>query len=111
MKDSSDKKLSDKEDSDYAGNALPNLTQELKSLMIGFGENDNPDSSTVSLLEEFVIEYIQNISILAYKRSKRKNCNEIQLKDLLYIIKNDKKKFYRIPLLLSFYENIKKTKK
>ena len=40
----------------------------------------------------------------------KRGSNEIQLKDLLYVIKNDKKKFYRIPILLSFYETIKKTK-
>lgn len=88
----------------------PIFTNELKVLMTGFGDNEHPDSDSVSLLEEYVIEYIQNIAVLAYKRSRRKGSNEIQLKDLLYIIKNDKKKFYRIPILLSFYETIKKTK-
>lgn len=88
----------------------PIFTNELKVLMTGFGDNDHPDSESVSLLEEYVIEYIQNIAVLAYKRSRRKGSNEIQLKDLLYIIKNDKKKYYRIPILLSFYETIKKTK-
>ena len=88
----------------------PIFTNELKVLMTGFGDNEHPYSDSVSLLEEYVIEYIQNIAVLAYKRSRRKGSNEIQLKDLLYVIKNDKKKFYRIPILLSFYETIKKTK-
>lgn len=88
----------------------PIFTNELKTLMTGFGDNEHPDNESVALLEEYVIEYIQTIAVLAYKRSKRKGSNEIQLKDLLYIIKNDKKKFYRVPILLSFYETIKKTK-
>lgn len=79
--------------------------------MYGFGDVENPDPDSVELLEQFVIEYIQNISILAFKRSKRRGFNEIKLKDLLFVIKKDKKKFYRVPSLLSFYERLKKTKK
>lgn len=79
--------------------------------MYGFGDVENPDPESVDLLEQFVIEYIQNISILAFKRSKRRGFNEIKLKDLLYLIKKDKKKFYRVPSLLSFYDIFKKTKK
>jgi hypothetical protein len=79
--------------------------------MYGFGDNENPDGESVELLEQYVIEYIQNVSLMAYKRSKRRGFNEIKLKDLLYIIKNDKKKFYRVPSLLSFYEILKKTKR
>lgn len=79
--------------------------------MTGFGDVENPDPETVELLEQFLIEYIQNVSVCAFRRSKRKGFNEIQLKDLLYIIRNDKKKFYRVPSLLSFYEILKKTKK
>jgi transcription initiation factor TFIID subunit 13 len=79
--------------------------------MYGFGDSEIPDNETVELLESYLIEYIQNIAMLAYKRSKRRGFNEIKLKDLLYIIKNDKKKFYRVPSLLSFYEILKKTKR
>ncbi len=79
--------------------------------MYGFGDTENPDNESVELLEQYLIEYIQNIALLAFKRSKRRGFNEIKLKDLLYIIKNDKKKFYRVPALLSFYEILKKTKK
>lgn len=83
----------------------------VKTLMFGFGDSEYPDVETVKLLEQYLIEYIQNISLLAYKRSKRRGYNEIKLKDLLYIIKKDKKKFYRVPSLLSFYEILKKTKR
>ncbi len=79
--------------------------------MYGFGDVENPENDTIELLENYLIEYIQNIALLAFKRSKRRGFNEIKLKDLLYIIKNDKKKFYRVPTLLSFYEILKKTKK
>lgn len=83
----------------------------VKLLMFGFGDSENPDPETMELLEQYIIEYVQNISILALKRSKRRGFSEIKLRDLMLVIKNDKKKYYRIPPLLSFYETLKKTKK
>ena len=68
-------------------------------------------SESIELLQEYVIEYIQNVSILAYKKSKRKGNNEIQLKDLLSVIKKDKKQLYRVPNLLKFLDETKKLKK
>ena len=62
-----------------------NFTNELKGLMYGFGDKENPDSETAELLQEYVIEYIQNISLAAYRRNKRKGSNEISLRDLLYV--------------------------
>ena len=92
-------------------NENPNFVSDLKSLMIGFGDSEPINLESAELLQEYIIEYIQNISMLAYRRSKRKGFNEIQLKDLIYFIKNDKKKYYRVGGLLSFYDTIKKTKK
>ena len=79
--------------------------------MYGFGDTETPDPESIELMEQYIIEYVQNIALLAYKKSKRRGFNEIKLKDLLYIIKDDKKKFYRVPSLLSFYEILKKTKR
>ena len=92
-------------------NENPVFVSDLKSLMIGFGDSEPVNTETAELLQEYIIEYIQNISMLAYRRSKRKGFNEIQLKDLIYLIRNDKKKYYRVGVLLSFYDTIKKTKK
>jgi hypothetical protein len=98
-------------DSNNGNNININFSNELRVLMTGFGDNEHPDSDSVALLEEYVIEYIQNISILAYRRSKRKGFNEIQLKDLLYYIRHDKKKYYRIPTLLELFNTLIKTNK
>ena len=83
----------------------------VKPLMYGFGDCEIPDIESIELLDQYIIEYIQNVALLAFKRSKRRGFNEVKLKDLLFIIKNDKKKFYRVPSLLSFYEILKKTKR
>ena len=88
-----------------------NFTNELKGLMYGFGDKETPDNESAELLQEYVIEYIQNISLAAYRRNKRKGSNEISLRDLLYVLRKDKKRYYRIPNLISFYEIAKKKKK
>ena len=92
-------------------NNIDNFTPELKGLMYGFGDKENPDNESTELLQEYVIEYIQNIALAAYRRNKRKGSNEISLRDLLYVLRKDKKRYYRIPSLISFYEIAKKTKK
>ena len=97
------------EDNNFEGNI--NFTNELKGLMYGFGDKEFPDNESAELLQEYVIEYIQNISLAAYRRNKRKGSNEISLRDLLYVLRKDKKRYYRIPKLISFYEIAKKTKK
>lgn len=79
--------------------------------MFGFGDIEEPDNETAELLEEYIVEYVQNIAILAFRKSKRRGFSEIKLRDLLLVLKNDKKKYYRIPPLLSFYETLKKAKK
>ena len=97
------------EDNNFEGNI--NFTNELKGLMYGFGDKEFPDNESAELLQEYVIEYIQNISLAAYRRNKRKGSNEISLRDLLYVLRKDKKRYYRIPSLINFYEIAKKTKK
>ena len=58
----------------------------------------------IELLQEYVIEYIQNITLAAYRRNKRKGSNEISLRDLLYVLRKDKKRYYRIKNLIHLYE-------
>ena len=40
---------------------------ELKSFMYGFGDCENPDPESMDLLEQYIIEYIQNIPINTYQ--------------------------------------------
>ena len=52
-----------------------------------------------------------NIAYAAYRRNKRKGSNELSLRDLLYVLKKDKKRYYRIKDLIRFYDNAKNIKK
>ena len=103
------KSIQHKEGEDFDG--AINFTNELKGIMYGFGDVENPDHESVELLQEYVIEYIQNIAYAAYRRNKRKGSNELSLRDLLYVLKKDKKRYYRIKNLIHFYDNAKSIKK
>ena len=105
-------KISSTENSNMRDNAEVELcfTNELKGLMYGFGDKETPNNESAELLQEYVIEYVQNIALAAYRRNKRKGSNEISFRDLVYVLRKDKKRFYRIPSLKSFYDFAKKTK-
>ena len=103
------KSIQHKEGEDFDG--AINFTNELKGIMYGFGDIENPDHESVELLQEYVIEYIQNIAYATYRRNKRKGSNELSLRDLLYVLKKDKKRYYRIKNLIHFYDNAKSIKK
>ena len=103
------KSIHHKEGEEFEG--AINFTNELKGIMYGFGDVENPDHESVELLQEYVIEYIQNITYAAYRRNKRKGSNELSLRDLLYVLRKDKKRYYRIKNLIHFYENAKSIKK
>ena len=103
------KSIHHKEGEEFEG--VINFTNELKGIMYGFGDVENPDHESVELLQEYVIEYIQNITYAAYRRNKRKGSNELSLRDLLYVLRKDKKRYYRIKNLIHFYELAKNVKK
>ena len=103
------KSIHHKEGEEFEGTI--NFTNELKGIMYGFGDVENPDHESVELLQEYVIEYIQNITYAAYRRNKRKGSNELSLRDLLYVLRKDKKRYYRIKNLIHFYELAKNVKK
>ena len=114
MKNQSDcisKTISNKKaDSETQNDTEKNMSfaADLKHLMFAFGDVENPDPDSLQLLEDYVIEYIQNISINAFRRSKNRGANEIKLRDLVAVVKNDRKKYYRIPPLITTYENFRK---
>ena len=92
-------------------NENPVFVSDLKSLMIGFGDSEPVNTESAELLQEYIIEYIQNISMLAYRRSKRKGFNEIQLKDLIYLIRNDKKNIIELEFYFLFMILLRKLRK
>ena len=87
--------------------------EELKKIMSGFGDDRNPNEKTVELLEEYMVDFLQNLISSAFKRSQRRdpNCNQLQKDDLLYFIEKDTKKYLRVGHIIKSFEKYEKIKK
>lgn len=86
--------------------------EELKKIMVGFGDENTPNEKTLEILEEYMIDFLNNLILSAFKRSQRRdpNCNQLLKDDLLYFIKNDTKKYLRCGQILKAFENYENIK-
>lgn len=80
--------------------------EEIKKIMVGFGDERTPNEKSLELLEEYMVDFLQNLINSAYKRSQRRDPNSNQLfkDDLLYFIQNDTKKYLRVGHIIKSYE-------
>lgn len=79
-------------------------------MMIGFGDDLNPNEKTLDLLDDYMIDFLQTLILNAYKRSLRRNTNSNQIlkDDILYFIRKDTKKSLRVAHIAKCYENYQK---
>lgn len=84
--------------------------EELKKIMIGFGDERVPNEKTIEVLEEYMIDFLNNLILNSFKRSQRRdpNCNQLLKDDLLYFIQKDKKKYLRCGHIIKAFENYEK---
>ncbi len=61
---------------------------DLKSMMYGFGDDKNPLDETVELVDDYLNDFIINLSKRALKRGKRRdpNSNEIHKDDVIFFL-------------------------
>ena len=78
------------------------------SMMRGFGDDPNPHSETVDLIEELVIRFITEMTQKAMDVGKS---GRVQVNDIIFIIRKDQKKYARVKDLLTMKEQIDKAKK
>ena len=77
-------------------------------MMRGFGDDPNPYSETVDLIEELVIRFITEMTQKAMDVGKS---GRVQVNDIIFIIRKDPKKYSRVKDLLMMKEQIDKAKK
>lgn len=82
--------------------------RELKYMMHGFGDDPNPYSETVDLVEELVIQFITEMTLKAMEVGKS---GKVHVNDIIFIIRKDPKKYSRVRDLLMMKEQIDKAKK
>lgn len=82
--------------------------RELKYMMHGFGDDPNPYSETVELVEELVLQFVTEMTLKAMDVGKN---GRVHVNDIIFIIRKDRKKYSRIHDLLMMKEQIDKAKK
>nr|CAB3266790.1 transcription initiation factor TFIID subunit 13-like [Phallusia mammillata] len=82
--------------------------KEIKCMMYGFGDDQNPYTESVELLEELVIEFITD---LTHKASQVGRTGRVQVEDIVYLIQKDPQKYSRVKDLLTMNEELKKARR
>jgi len=84
------------------------FTKELRCMMYGFGDDQNPYSESIDLLEDLVIEFITEMTKKAMDVGRP---GRISVEDIIYLIRKDSKKFSRVKELLLMSEALRKARK
>lgn len=77
-------------------------------MMYGFGDDQNPYTESVDLLEDLVIEYITEMTKKAMEVGRP---GRIQVEDIIFLIRKDAKKYSRVKELLTMNEELRKARK
>lgn len=82
--------------------------KELRCMMYGFGDDINPYTESVELLEDLAFKYINETTRKAIEVGRT---GKITVEDIMYLIRKDKRKCARVKELLLMNEELKKSRK
>lgn len=82
--------------------------KELRCMMYGFGDDRNPYTESVELLEDLVLKYINDTTRKAMDVGRT---GKITVDDIMFLIRKDKRKCARVKELLLMNEELKKSRK
>ncbi|KAH8410114.1 hypothetical protein KR009_006290 [Drosophila setifemur] len=91
-----------------AGSRKRLFSKELRCMMFGFGDDKNPYTETVDLLEDLVIEYIAETTHRAMEIGRT---GRVQVEDIIFLVRKDQRKYARVKDLLTMNEELKKARK
>lgn len=84
------------------------FSKELRCLLYGFGDDENPYTETVDMLEDLLIEFITETT---HKCMEIGRTGRIQVEDIVFLVRKDPKKYSRVKELLTMNEELKKARK
>ncbi|XP_029635563.1 transcription initiation factor TFIID subunit 13 isoform X1 [Octopus sinensis] len=82
--------------------------ESVRCMMYGFGDDQNPYTESVDLLEDLVVEYITEMTKKAMEVGRP---GRIQVEDIIFLIRKDAKKYSRVKELLTMNEELRKARK
>nr|CAG4645957.1 EOG090X0JQT [Lynceus sp. MCZ IZ 141354] len=84
------------------------FSKELRCMMFGFGDDQNPYTESVDLLEDLVIEFLTETT---HKAMETGRTGRVQVEDIVFLVRKDARKYARVRDLLIMNEELKKARK
>ncbi|XP_026737371.1 transcription initiation factor TFIID subunit 13 isoform X1 [Trichoplusia ni] len=84
------------------------FSKELRCMMYGFGDDQNPYTESVDFLEDLVIEFITETTHRAMEVGRT---GRVQVEDIIFLVRKDQRKYARVKDLLTMNEELKKARK
>lgn len=84
------------------------FSKELRCMMYGFGDDKNPFTESVDLLEDLVIEFITETT---HKAMEIGRTGRVQVEDIIFLVRKDPRKYARVKDLLTMNEELKKARR
>ncbi|XP_043332423.1 transcription initiation factor TFIID subunit 13-like [Cervus elaphus] len=85
------------------------FSKELRCMMYGFGDDQNPYTESVDILEDLVIEFITKMTHKA--KSIGGSHGRVQVEDIIFLIRKEPRKFARVKDLLTMNDDLKRARK
>jgi transcription initiation factor TFIID subunit 13 len=84
------------------------FSKELRCMMYGFGDDQNPFTESVDLLEDLVVEFVTETTVKGMQVGRP---GRISVEDVIFLIRKDPKKYSRVKELLLMNEELRKARK
>ncbi|KAG3293969.1 transcription initiation factor TFIID subunit 13 [Ictidomys tridecemlineatus] len=84
------------------------FSKELQRMMYGFGDDQNPYTESVDILEDLVIEFIPEMT---HKSMSVGRQGGVQVKDTVFLIRKEPRNFARVKDLPTMNEELKRARK
>lgn len=84
------------------------FSKELRCMMYGFGDDQNPYTESVDLIEDLVIEFITEMTHRAMEIGRT---GRVQVEDIVFLVRKDPRKYARVKDLLTMNEELKRARK
>jgi transcription initiation factor TFIID subunit 13 len=84
------------------------FSKELRCMMYGFGDDQNPYTESVDIIEDLVIEFITEMT---HKCMEIGRTGRVQVEDIVFLVRKDPRKYARVKDLLTMNEELKRARK
>ncbi|EUB57770.1 Transcription initiation factor TFIID subunit 13 [Echinococcus granulosus] len=82
--------------------------KDIRAMLYGFGDVENPLPETVAMVEEIAVQYILDMTRRSMEIGR---VGKITVEDIAYLVRSDPRKFSRAKELLLLSEELNKAKK